>query len=409
MQTENLNNHRNSYTSMLFMITAGLLGVAVPVSTAFLNIVMLLCLISLLISGNLYKIAIQIKNMLKNPLILLPLVIFGLYFIPSLVMQNHYGLELAGKYRKLLYPIVLVPFFLYNKNQINTFLKSFQITNAIVMLIILGTYIINYIMTGHLSNKTFFFKNYLIQGYLLSISTFIWIIQANSQTNLKTGYIYWLIALLTSITVLFILPGRIGFLVLFVSLFVYLALNLNVKTFLIAGVITCTVFSAMLHTNNRILSRIVAGTEQVQQYIKSEEYSIDKEKDTALDKTSMGFRVAAAHKAIRLIEEAPILGHGPGSYAYKESQNPHNEYLLIAVQFGFIGLFIFLYWLYKLYVIAWKQPSFWRQLFFIVTSAYVVGFVFNSFLRDFTEGTFFMICNSILVTLTMQRENNQNI
>lgn len=69
---------------------------------------------------------------------------------------------------------------------------------------------------------------------------------------------------------------------------------------------------------------------------------------------STGTRINQAIHSYALFSEQPIFGHGTGSFKnafedYAERQNvkvlvgthPHNHHLLIAVQFGLIGLFVF--------------------------------------------------------------------
>lgn len=68
--------------------------------------------------------------------------------------------------------------------------------------------------------------------------------------------------------------------------------------------------------------------------------------------TSVGLRLEFSHNSFELLKKHPWLGTGTGSFAqdylsvspHKQfaTQNPHNEYLNIAVQFGLLGIVILL-------------------------------------------------------------------
>ena len=81
----------------------------------------------------------------------------------------------------------------------------------------------------------------------------------------------------------------------------------------------------------------------------------------------MGQRYTFWEYSIKLIAEKPLLGHGTGSFAkeYERSahnehlitKNPHNEFLMISVQLGLLGLLIYLGFLANQYYCAKKLPN----------------------------------------------------
>jgi O-antigen ligase len=71
--------------------------------------------------------------------------------------------------------------------------------------------------------------------------------------------------------------------------------------------------------------------------------------------TSVGQRIQFTINSIELIKEKPIIGHGTGSFEknyerihnhltpnFTLATNPHNNYILVLVQFGIVGLLVFL-------------------------------------------------------------------
>ena len=71
----------------------------------------------------------------------------------------------------------------------------------------------------------------------------------------------------------------------------------------------------------------------------------------------MGLRYTFWQQSLQLLHEQPILGHGTGSFsdAYQHvnadvdasTKNPHNEFLMIAVQWGWLGLLMYLGFLFS--------------------------------------------------------------
>jgi O-antigen ligase len=59
-------------------------------------------------------------------------------------------------------------------------------------------------------------------------------------------------------------------------------------------------------------------------------------------------RAGFLEQYFELVADAPILGHGTG-YSYSLPQGPHNRYLFQWVNFGLLGLGVFLWWLVATY------------------------------------------------------------
>ena len=122
--------------------------------------------------------------------------------------------------------------------------------------------------------------------------------------------------------------------------------------------------------------------------------------------TSVGLRLEFYHNSFKLFKEHPWIGTGTGSFAQDylavaenkqfATQNPHNEYLNIAVQFGLLGMVILL----SLFIVhAWASFRLQgiRQYFAqAVLVSIAVGSLFNSWLMDVTQGCFYVIFTALL-------------
>jgi O-antigen ligase len=91
--------------------------------------------------------------------------------------------------------------------------------------------------------------------------------------------------------------------------------------------------------------------------------------------TSIGLRFSFWLNTWQLIKQAPFLGHGTGSFqtVYAKTAgitatpgvqlgDPHNEYILVAMQWGSIGLLIYLSWFFSQYREAQCLPLMERRL-----------------------------------------------
>ena len=86
--------------------------------------------------------------------------------------------------------------------------------------------------------------------------------------------------------------------------------------------------------------------------------------------TSVGQRLTFAENSLALFKESPWIGHGTGSFAaayarinqvrspeMAPTSNPHNYHSLILVQFGALGMLLYLLIYYQQLRLAWRLPA----------------------------------------------------
>ncbi len=117
-----------------------------------------------------------------------------------------------------------------------------------------------------------------------------------------------------------------------------------------------------------------------------------------LNETSAGIRVGVWKMSVKVIGEAPLLGHGTGSTeavfaraAAAEpgtptgATNPHNQILAIAMPLGLFGAVLLLaMWAAHFRMFVLPEPAAWIGL--SVVAQNFVGSLFNSHLFDFSQG-----------------------
>lgn len=133
--------------------------------------------------------------------------------------------------------------------------------------------------------------------------------------------------------------------------------------------------------------------------------------------TSEGLRAVYWRASLIAIRDRPLIGHGIGSWSevYRglqpqvqgpaNSANPHSSYLLIAVEQGLIGLFLFLGLLAALWQAAAWLTGFEAVAFRILLVSFIAGSVFNTWTHDGAASRLFLIL--MLLCLSGLRAPNQ--
>ncbi len=361
-------------------ILAILIGFAIPISTALTNILCPLAILLLIIEGQ-YKQ--KYKRLSVHPVAMFALLFVGLMLLGLLytpVPFTEAGLIL-DKYREFLYIPIFILFF---RDPISRQWGLYAFISAILL-----TLVLSYLMafTGWEIGKgteqnpqaPYIFKNYITQSLLFALVAYFIAMQAWQER--RWVLVRFIMVLLIIYNIMFLSEGRTGYLVLFclILLFCY-------QTYRLRGAIIGSIFlvflTVLVYQSSEVLKdRVDNISEGVQDYKHSE------------TNTSIKMRLEFNENSLNLITKRPIFGHGTGSFSYeyqklardKEIQptkNPHNEYLMIGVQWGIIGIALFIALLY----IMWLKANMMAQGL-IVTIA--VGCLFNSFWLDSTEGHVF--------------------
>jgi len=158
---------------------------------------------------------------------------------------------------------------------------------------------------------------------------------------------------LTMLLNLFITGGRagqIGFFVLFLVLILFYFRGRLFKGMIIFGVISSILLSIVYETIPLFKDRADKAVYEVTHFVPGKQ------------KTSLGIRMALNKNYFQVFLENPLFGVGTGDYldAYKEINekslyptpvtHPHNMYMLILVQFGVLGMLLFLsIFIYQIY------------------------------------------------------------
>jgi O-antigen ligase len=210
------------------------------------------------------------------------------------------------------------------------------------------------------------------------------------------------LVLLCAVNVLFFLPGRSGHVALLVALAMAVFWWIPAGGKWVAVIVPPLVLSAAMAASPQLRARVSAVVTESQAYSQGD-----------LRPTSSGLRLDFWRRSVQSFLESPVVGHGAGSWnaeftrregkqlnpAFRDLRNPHQEYLMWAVQLGTVGVALLLAFLVALVRDASRfRPEIRRA---IKTLVVMLGAVclFNSVLFDALIGDYFCIVLGLLLAL----------
>ncbi len=380
MLTNKLNSGFCLNISRYCAISAATLG---PFSSAVMSITCILMTLSWLASGQAIKL---LKQSVLQPVgialtVFLLILVMGSFYSESSLNQS---LTTLWSWRKLVYIFILLSIFnsLYWKEQfITIFIYGMGLA---LVLSYLAWFDVILSRKGHLGIIA---SNYTIQSMSFMVATICCIVQIPQVQN-KSKAIYALLALLFTINILFISESRTGYLVLFTGVFFSMLLTFDRKKIPVIVIGLSLLLSIALFSSSNLQNRIEKGVNELHSY-----------QNTSV-LTSIGARVVFAENTVELIKKKPFFGYGTGAFklAYSKqiankyndwraeaTTDPHNQFLFIITENGFIGLLAFLSFIF----ITMRQGIVSDKFGIIIVSilsAWLFAGLFNSVFKTFIEG-----------------------
>jgi O-antigen ligase len=129
--------------------------------------------------------------------------------------------------------------------------------------------------------------------------------------------------------------------------------------------------------------------------------------------TSSGARLEFWKYSLRIVSEAPVIGHGTGTIASEfrrhadgsagaTARNPHNQIFTVAIQLGAAGVLILLaMWAAHWLMFTGSGLPAWIGM--VVVTQNIVGCQFNSHLLDFTQGWLYVFGVGVFGGMVLRR------
>lgn len=408
-QQESINfTHRNAisiprqlskfgpYLMFAFIVAIYLSTASAIILSAFLGLIWVL-------SGQYRKLPFVLNN---SPVSVWALLLFSCFLIGLGYgdVPKAEAFSTLRKYRELVFIPLLSCFFSEEKYRIWAWRAFF----AGSVLTLAGSSLLHFEIFQLAKNENYSLKSRITHSILIAYFVYYCALTVSAKNPYKIWYS--LLALLCAYNVFFVVNGRTGQLILLLLTLLFTVQRFGKKG-LFAGLISLILFLTLYLEFSNKSARIYEGYANTQDYLKHH-------RDRTL--TSMGLRYSLWENSLKLVEEKPWLGHGTGSFAKeyqrmtgekrRDRENPHNEGLLIGVQFGIAGFAIYCGFLYGQYSNARKMTGTHRWLAQGLLLSLIVTSLFNSPFLDHTEGHWFAVmialCFSPLLNVNNPVEGN---
>jgi len=374
------------------------LGFSIPISVALDSVLSAIVLAGWLASGNYRQ---KLEAIARNPVAIAALLLYTMLLIGALYGQRDPTdtSDFLGKYADLL----LIPVLAFCFRDPSDRRRAIYALTASLALTLALSFVVK---TGWLPHLSFIkgdvwnpsvFKLWITHNILISFGAFLFLNLALRSTAARWRWIWLGLAILAAVNVLLMVQGRTGYVILG-ALALYAGYCWKGWRGLGATLVAASVLGGVLAiTPNPARDRVLLMFEEAQSWQPGQP-----------NVTSIGYRLAFYRNSVAIMAKHPLLGVGTGGYpkAYAEqtrgtglapSRNPHNEYLLIGVQTGLIGLALLLHLFWQHWRLAPRLATpFETHLSRGLLLTIAVGCLFNALLLDHTEGLLFAWMTGLL-------------
>ncbi|PID75785.1 MAG: hypothetical protein CSA20_02290 [Deltaproteobacteria bacterium] len=362
----------------------------IPVSSSLMGATSLIALLCWVFCG---KIAEWPRLFFTNPVVsfaslLFLLLVSGVFYSTASVDE---ALAVLKKYRELVFLVMAVSFFREEKSKLLLAEKAF-IAGCLVLLGISYAMFWGLVPAERFGHSVVY---HITHSFFMGILAF-WALQKMISKG-QARALWGLIFLLTCINLFYIAPGRVGMLILVLLLLLTVLQRLSVVQSIISLLVASVFLVSVYYTSTNFSSRVDLAFEEIQHY------------QPGVSRTSLGMRFDWWYNSLQLIKKRPFTGYGTGAFAIEQNQlvegsqtvktdNPHNEYLFLAVQVGIFGTIFFGALLIAIFLAGRRKQQPFGYLLQGVALAMCVGCIMNSFLFDSHQGHFFAIISGALLS-----------
>lgn len=381
----------------------GVLGmmVSMPISRALFNLSALLMLLGWIFSGDFGN---RFRSIYRNPMAMAAIALFGIVALGGLYSMADVHLIAADilVFSKLLY-IPLVWTLLSSSKWLNrahwAYVAGMMITllavYADIWLDIPGTRT----YAADLGDDHGVFYHHIAQSMAMSFFT-IYALHRGLIAQLRKSKILWLtVAVLATISVTHLSASRTGHLCLLAGFLAAAVVHLPRRRLLVAIPLGLALAAALVLSSSTLQDRFQKGYQEIVDFKFTNDYS------------SMGARLQMWHISTQLIAEAPILGHGTGSYPQLAKERfaddqmcsigcpqPHNQFMFTGVENGLVGVLFLLVFMASPVYAAYRKQIGSLRLAIPLVAIMLMANLFDSALLIRPEGYFFISALALVMS-----------
>ena len=386
-----------------------LIGLSVPISVALDNV-----LLALLLAGAVLNLGSILHTVRVQPVARAAILLFAM-----LLAATFYGITpwraafaTLSKYIDL----ILIPIFMVlladkaiRHKARHAFLAAMALTLVLSYMLGMGLLpMLSWMNPFSTTGNPVIFHSHITQNNMMAFAVLLALLEARDATTRGKKFAWAMFAMLGTINVLFMVQGRTGYLILLALLgwFAWATLihilrkhgrewGWRLGLAIVAAITTMAL--AAYHLSPRLHDRVMQVASEYQAWTPGHGKL-----------TSTGQRLDFYSSTLQIVQQHPLFGVGTGGFAavyaqqtqgmdVMKTQNPHNEYLMIMVQSGVIGLALLLYLFYTQWHYAPLLPTTLEQdAGRGLMLAYAINCVLNSALLDHADGLLFAFMTAVL-------------
>lgn len=365
------------------MVLSVLTGLTIPVSTTLTSVLSLGVLSCWIISGQ-YLVSFDLLK--KYRLASASVMLFG--FLAIGLLYTPESLSIAAKnlfkYRQFILIPIYLSFFLDPKSRYRG-IQMFELAMIITLIGSLACWVGSIDGSARLIDRSIF-KNRITQNILMAFLVYLAAWKFLENPRRRWGYA--ILAIIATFNIVAIVPGRSGYLALGILICVLMCQKWGYKGIIPAVFCVGGVGLFAYNQSETFQMRINQVISEIKEY------------RTSQKRRSVDQRLEFYENSLQLAKANPFFGAGIGSFSSKYHQlahekgqlatsNPHNEYVMLLVQNGVIGVSLFLYFFWVSSRSIQLLNGLDRALGQAVIAVYFVGCMVNSLMLDTTEGSLF--------------------
>ncbi len=414
-----MSTQATSKVMQVLRIATATIGLAVPISTALDNFLLAMVLLGLFFNlGKVWRITVC------NPVARVALALFGMLAVATLYGQTPLSeaFGILGKYIDLAFvPLFILMFSAAKTRQLGE--RMFFLASGLILLLsgLLATHILapqSWMSSLTTADSPAVFHSYITQGNMMAYAAFLALLKVRDAHDVRSRALWASFAGVAMFNVLFMLQGRTGYMILLLLL-AWFAWATLARYFhqrgkawgwrqgamvMVGGMV---MVGSLYMLSPRLHDRVETVKQEMQAW----------HPDLGNEGSSAGQRLDYYYNTLQIIERNVWSGVGTGGFpdAYTQqiqgtnaipTHNPHNEYLMIAVQTGVLGLLLLLY----LYYTEWRvapllESPYAQDAARGLVLAFVVNCMLNSALHDHADGLFFAFMSALWFSTLRARKS----
>jgi O-antigen ligase len=386
-------------------LLAALVAALLPWTTTGVAIAMMLWIVAVLFTLD----GQTLLRSLSRPASALPLAFFALVVVGTLWSDSPWPARAHGISPAV--KLLAIPFLLHHFERSHRGVWAFWAFLVSCTLLMLLSCVVLFEpgwKLGSTVTRGVAIKNYIDQGQEFALCMFALALPALSllrRKRLALAAACGALMLCFLANMVFVVTARTALVCLPVLLALFAIRQLSIRAAMILFAVVSVAAITTWFTSPYLRSRIINTENEYRSYQQNLPYYRAELTEFPEDRqNSAGLRLEYWEKSLKFFGAAPILGNGTGSIrqlferdavgksglAAEIIDNPHNQTLNVAVQWGAAGV-ILLYAMWLAHLLLFRQASLAAWIGLLVVVQNIVSSLFNSHLFDFVEGWIYVL------------------